>query len=177
MVTALPLTCESRARQALYSLASSLTPTNDEYQSTLEKVATKDVIPWLGTVNSLRFFVSLPAYRTCADIHLSKLNSSFAHSIPVVEVNGQPLIDFKHCSTVAEQIEALVQYSPLRTRNTTRADVLAHVESSLKSSNGDIVIRAAEERSAKLAAEERSFLEHRKKVQALGFAWSPPRRK
>ena len=177
IVTDLVITCESEARQALYSLASGLTPTGDAYQHTLEEVATEDVIPWLGTVNPLRFFVSLPAYLTWADLHLSTLNSSFVQSNLIVEVDGHHLIDFQQCSKVAEQIEALVQYSPPRTCNTTRPDVLEYVEYSLKSSNGDGVMRAINERSAKLAAEERSFLEQRKKMQALGFPWAPPRRK
>jgi hypothetical protein len=39
----------------LYALAQDLTPTDGAYQNTLEKVATKEVIPWLGTVDSLWF--------------------------------------------------------------------------------------------------------------------------
>lgn len=92
-------------------------------------------------------------------------------------MDGHPLVDFKQCSKVAEEIEALVQYSPPRTRDATRPDVLAYVEYSLKSSNGGEVMRAAKERSAKLAREEQFILEQRKKVQALGSRWSPPRRK
>jgi hypothetical protein len=56
MVAALTLTCESKARQALYGLAKELTPTEGAYQSTLEKVETKDLIPWLGTVDTLLCF-------------------------------------------------------------------------------------------------------------------------
>jgi uncharacterized protein YfaP (DUF2135 family) len=118
-----------------------------------------------------------PTYPTCADRHLSALNSSFAHSNPVVEVDGHPLIDFKQCSKVAEQIDALVQYSPPPTRSTTRQNVLVYVEYNLKSRYGDDVMRVAKERSAKLAVEEKSLLEDRKKMQSLGFPWSPPRRK
>ena len=83
-------------------------------------------------------------------------------------MDGHPLIDFKQCSEVAEQIEALVQYSP--THNTTRSDVLAYVEYSLKSSNGDDARRAVEGRSANLAIEE---LEQRNS-RSLRFAWSTP---
>jgi hypothetical protein len=126
---------------------------------------------------SLQIFVSLPAYPTWADRHLSTLNWSFAHSSPIVEVDGHPFVDFKQCSEIAEQIESLVQYSPPRTRQTTRPDVLAYVEYSLKSCNGDDVVRTLEERSASLAAAERSLLEHRKKIQGLGMALSPHRRK
>jgi hypothetical protein len=179
MVKALPLTCEStgKTRQALYDLEKDLTPTDGAYQSTLEKVTTKDVIPWLGMVDSICIFVLLPAYQTWADVHLTTLNSSFTHSNPTVEVDGHPLIDFKQCSKIAEQIDTLVQYSPRRTRNTTRPDVLEYVENSLESSNGDEAMRAAKERSAKLAGEERSLFEDRKKNKLLGYSWSPPRRK
>jgi hypothetical protein len=38
-------------------------------------------------------------------------------------------------------------------------------------------VRAAEERSVNLAAEERSLLEHRDKMRRLGLAWLPLRRK
>jgi hypothetical protein len=38
-------------------------------------------------------------------------------------------------------------------------------------------VRAAEGRSAYLAAEERNLLEHRDKMRRLGLAWLPPRRK
>jgi hypothetical protein len=130
-----------------------------------------------GWVRSISTPFLSPAHPTCVDPHLSTLNASFAHSIPVVEVDGHFLIDFKQCSQVAEQIESLVQYSPPRTRNTTRPDVLAYVESSLKSRSGDDTVRAVEKRSANLAGEEQSLLEHRKKMKSLGFAWSPPRRK
>jgi hypothetical protein len=47
------MTCESKAKQVLYRLAQDLTPTNGMYQNTLEKVATKEVIPWLGMVDFL----------------------------------------------------------------------------------------------------------------------------
>ena len=90
-------------------------------------------------------------------------------------MDGHHQIDFKQCSKVAEQIEALVQYSP-RTA-TVRPNVLAYVEFNLKSRHGDDFLRGARERSAKLAVEERALLEDRKKMQSLGFPWSPPRRK
>ncbi|KAF8496691.1 ras guanine nucleotide exchange factor domain-containing protein [Russula emetica] len=158
LVTALALTCESKAKSVLYALAKELTPTDGVYENTLEKVATRDLIPWL-------------------DLHLSTLNSSFAHSNPIVEVDGHPLIDFKQCSKIAEQIDTLVQYAPPRTRHTTRPDLLAYVEYSLKCSRSNAVLRNAEERSARLADEERVFYSQRKKMLALGFVWSPPRRR
>jgi hypothetical protein len=179
LVKALALTCESKARPDLYALAKELTPTNDAYQDMLQNVATKDLIPWLGTINTLRF-ISLATNltrRAHADLHLSALNSSFAHSNPIFEVDGHHSIDFKHCSMIAEQIDTLVQYSPPRTRHTTRPDLLAYVEYSLKSSHGDDVLRKAEERSVRLADEERVFYAQRKKMIGLGFPWTPPRRR
>jgi len=178
LVKALAFTCESKAKLDLYALAQELTPTDGVYQDTLEKVATRDLIPWLGT-NTLRF-IRLATNLTRlahADLHLSTLNSSFADSNPIVEVDGHPLIDFKYCSKIAEQIDSLVQYSPPRIRHTTRPDLLAYVEYSLKSSRSDDVLRNAEERGARLAEEERLFDTQRKKMIGLGFAWSPPRRR
>ena len=57
IVTVLTLTCESPARQVLNVLAEKLRPTDGVYQSTLKTVATNDLIPWLGTIHFLRFFV------------------------------------------------------------------------------------------------------------------------
>ena len=57
MVTALALTCKSKANQVLYALANDLAPVDGVYQDTLEKVATKELIPWLGTVDSLFSFI------------------------------------------------------------------------------------------------------------------------
>ena len=59
VVTVPALTCESKARQVLYTLAEELRPTDGVYQSTLKTVATNDLIPWLGTIHFLRFFVLL----------------------------------------------------------------------------------------------------------------------
>ena len=100
------------------------------------------------------------------------LNSSLAHSNPIVELDGHHLVDFKQSSKVAEQIDSLVQYSPPRTHDTTRPDVLAYVEYSLKSRSGDDILRVVQERSSYLAGREQSLLEHQKRVQALGFPWS-----
>jgi hypothetical protein len=77
---------------------------------------------------------------------------------------------------MAEQINSLVQYSPPQTRDTTRPDLLAYVEYSLKTCRGDNVLPGAEERSARLASEERVFYAERKKMMELGFPWSPSRR-
>jgi hypothetical protein len=179
LVKALTLTCESKARGDLYALAKELTPTDGVYQDTLRKVATRDLIPLLGTIDTLHFiYLATNLTRLAhADFHLSILNSSFARSNPIVEVDGHPLIDFKYCSKIAEQIDSLVQYSPTRTRQTTRSDLLAYVEYSLKSSRSDDVLRNAEKTSTRLAAEERLFYAQRKKMMGLGFPWSPPRRR
>ena len=91
-------------------------------------------------------------------------------------MDGHPLIELKHCNEMAEQINSLVQYSPPQTRDTTRPDLLAYVEYSLKTCLGDDVMRDAKERSARLASEERKFYAQRKKMMGLGFPWSPPRR-
>jgi len=149
------------------------------YQNTLQKVATRDLIPWLGAIDTPRL-INLAANLTQlahADLHLTTLNSSFARSDPIVEVDEHPLIDFKRCSMLAEQIDSIVQYSPPRAHQTTRPDVLAYVEYSLKSRRGDNVLRDAEERSARLADEERVFDAQREKMIMLGFPWYPPRRR
>ena len=52
-------------------------------------------------------------------------------------------------------------------------DVLAYVEYSLKSRNGDDVLRVAQERSSNLAGREQFLPEHQKRVQALGFPGHP----
>ena len=91
-------------------------------------------------------------------------------------MDGHPLIELKHCNEIAEQINSLVQYSPPQTRDITRPDLLAYVEYGLKCCRGDDVMRDAEERSARLASEERKFYAQRKKMMGLGFPWSPPRR-
>ena len=168
IVRVLALPCDSKAKQVLYALAkelSELRPTDGVYQSTLKTVATNDLIPWLGTNHFLRVFCLAYAYPTCPDLHLSTLNLT-ANSNLIVEVDGHPLINFRQCSEAAEQIEALIQYSP-PTHKTARPDVLAYVEYSLKSSDGDDTQRSAEERSADLASEE---LEQ----QNSGFAWPTP---
>ena len=55
LVTALALTSESKAKPDLYALAKELTPTDGVYQNALQKVATREVIPWLGTIDTPRF--------------------------------------------------------------------------------------------------------------------------
>jgi hypothetical protein len=175
LVTALALTCESKAKPDLYALAEELTPTDGECQNTLRKVATRDFIPWLGTIDTLHFIrlATNLILLALADLHLSTLNSSLAHSNQIVEVDGHHLIDFKYCSKIAEQIDSLVQYSPPRPHHTTRPDLLAYVEYSLDSCRGNDVLRDAEKRSARLADQERVFDAQRK----MGFARSPPRRR
>jgi hypothetical protein len=171
-ITALALTCESRAKQVLHALARELMPTDGMYKRTLQQAMPNDLIPWLGMIDSLR----LSRYRltpTPTDPLLSSLNSTFARSDPIVEVDGHPLIDFKQCIRLAEQIDTLAQYSPPHVRNATRPEVLAYVEYSLKSCTADDVLQKAEARSAKLVGEEQSMLDRRERMRLLGMAWSP----
>ena len=110
---------------------------------------------------------------TLADPLLSSLNSDFAHSDPIVEMDGHPLIHFKKCVLLAEQVDSLVQYSPPRVRNSTRPEVLSYVEYSLKSCVNNDVLREAEARSSKLVVEERALLDRREKMRLLGMVWTP----
>jgi hypothetical protein len=143
-------------------------PTDGMYQNSLQQTATKDLVPWLGMAGPLRLS-HCHFNQTPADPHLSSLNSTLAHCNPIVEVDGRPLIDFKVCSELAEQINTLVQYSPPSIRDAARPEVLAYVEYSLESSAGDDIQRDTEARSAELAIEERSLLEHRARMRFIEF--------
>jgi hypothetical protein len=88
-------------------------------------------------------------------------------------MDGHPLIDFKQCILLAEQVDALVQYSPPRIRNSTRPEVLSYVEYSLKSCVHSDVLRDIEARSSKLVVEERALLDRREKMRLLGMPWTP----
>src|SRR5712691_2399551 len=88
-------------------------------------------------------------------------------------MDGHPLIDFKQCVLLAEQVDSLVQYSPPRVRNSTRPEVLSYVEYSLKSCVNNDVLREAEARSSKLVVEERALLDRREKMRLLGMVWTP----
>ena len=55
LIKALVLTSESKAKPDLYALAKELTPTDGLYQNALQKVGTKDLIPWLCTIDTPRF--------------------------------------------------------------------------------------------------------------------------
>jgi hypothetical protein len=117
----------------------------------------------------------LPA--TLVDPLLSSLTSTCKD--PIVEVDGRPLVDFKKCTSLAEQIDSLVRYSPPRAPPSP--DVLSYVEFSLRScvGVGDNVLRdAAEARHARLVNDEQALLDRRERMRLLGMAWSPhPRRK
>ncbi|KAH9967848.1 hypothetical protein BC827DRAFT_1263627 [Russula dissimulans] len=151
IITTLPRTCDVPAKSTLSALEREIVPTNGAYQNALAQAQTKDLIPWL-------------------DPHLTYLNLTFARSNPIVEVDGHPLIEFKQCSALAEQIDTLVQFSPPHTRHGTRTDVLAYVEYSLKSSASDDCMRTAEARSTKLASDERFMVDHHRRMRALGIA-------
>jgi negative regulator of sigma E activity len=95
-----------------------------------------------------------------------------------VEVDGHPLIDFKVFSELADQVDAIVQYTAPPIENVTRQDVLAYVEWSLKSSpSGENLQTSMNDLSAKRAQEESRMLETRERLRSLGLPWSPPRRK
>ncbi|KAI0303378.1 hypothetical protein B0F90DRAFT_1816199 [Multifurca ochricompacta] len=159
-VTGLVLTCESKAGRVLRTLTEDLDLENGAYQNSLRQAGTKELIPWL-------------------DPHLSALDSTFVRSNLIMEVDGHPLIDFKHCSELAEQIDSVTQYTSPRIDHTTRQDVLAYVEYSLKSNTIDEAAIKAQiaTLSAKLAKEEQLMLEHRARMRSLGMPWSPPQRR
>jgi hypothetical protein len=117
---------------------------------------------------TFRYLASASPATPPADPLLSSLNSTFAHCDPIVEVDEHPLIDFRQCIRLAEQIDSLVRYSPPRVR--TPPDVVAYVEYSLKSCVGDDQTLA---RSAKLMTEEQSLVDRRERMRSLGMPWSP----
>ena len=174
VITSLPLTCESKARPILHALARDLAPADGAYQSMLQQATTKDLIPWLGMEGSppFLFLATVSSVTPPADPLLSSLNSTFAHSDPIVEVDGHPLIDFKQCIRLAEQIDSLLQYSPPRVR--TVPDVVAHVEYSLKSCVSDDQTLA---RSHRLTSEEQTLVDRRERMRLLGMTWSPHSRR
>ncbi len=50
-ITSLTLTCESKAaKQVLHELAKELTLTDGSYRNIIRNAATKELIPWLGTI-------------------------------------------------------------------------------------------------------------------------------
>jgi len=172
IITVLALTCESKANPILYGLARELMPADGAYNNTLRQAMTNNLIPWLGTVVPLRLSRCDPN-STPADPLLTSLNSTFARSDPIVEMDGHPLIDFKQCVLLAEQIDSLAQYTPSRMPNPTRPEVSSYVEYSLKSSVGSDVLRDLEARSSKLVVEERALLDRREKMRLLGMVWTP----
>lgn len=174
-IAKLVLTCESKAKPNLRELAREFAPRDGVYQNTLNQVTTKDLIPWLGIVGPLSFFclaTILPA--TPADPLLPSLDSTFSLSNLIIEVEGRPLIDFKQCIRLAEQIDTLVRYSPPLDRSAMRPEVLAYVEYTLKSCDRADALRWVEARSIELIGEERSLLDRRQRMRSLGMTWTPP---
>jgi hypothetical protein len=108
-----------------------------------------------------------------AEPHLSILKSTFEHFNPIVEVDGHPLIDFRLCRELAEQIDTLVEYSTPRVDSETRRDVLEYVEYNIQSSLADNAASGVEARGAELAREEQAMLTQRERAQALGRPWLP----
>jgi hypothetical protein len=101
---------------------------------------------------------------------------TFAHSNPIVEVEGRPLLEFKQLSEVAELIDSLAQFSPALNDKPRKGGVLEFVEYSLRSSICKDA-QAAETRSTELGGQEKVMVEHRARMRALGIPWSPQRRK
>ena len=100
--------------------------------------------------------------------HLSALRSTLTRSDLVFEVDGHELIDFKLCSELAVQIDAVARYSPPLVHADTRQDVLEYVGYKLQSSTADKFEAAGEARSAALAEEEWSKVEQKERTQAHG---------
>ena len=82
LVRALALTCESKARPDLNELAKKLTPADGAYQKTLQNVATRDVIPWLGTIDTLPFI----RLSTKLRLDLRTQTFTFPHSTRVLPI-------------------------------------------------------------------------------------------
>jgi hypothetical protein len=105
---------------------------------------------------------------TIADPHLSILNTTFAHSNPIVEVDGHHMIDFKLCSELAEQIDSITEYSPPPVSAEIRQDVLEYVEYNLQQSLAIKASSAAVVRKAtRLATKERSTLTKREMKKSV----------
>jgi hypothetical protein len=172
-VAMLFLACESQAIQIIQALNSDLAPTSG---GTLRQAETNELIPWLGIVGPQRMscYYLTPTF---ADPHLSTLDSTFAHSDPIVEVDGHYLVNFKLCSELAEQIDSVAGYSPPPVSSKIRQDVLEYVEYNLHSSLTTKASCAAVVRSARPAGKERSVLTKREMKKSLGESWAPPQGK
>ena len=92
-------------------------------------------------------------------------------------MGGLHLVDFKLFAELADQVNEIVQYTPPHIEHTTRQDVLAHVEYSLKSHiTDDTLTPSINDLSAKRALEESKMLGTRERLRSLGLPWLPPRR-
>ena len=174
-ITELILTCDSRsAKQVLHELATELADVS--YRHVIQNAGMKTLIPWLGTIGPISLPLSHSNPRPI-DPHLGSLNTTFVESNPIMEVDGHPLVDFKLFSELADQVNELDQYTPPRIEHTTRQDVLAHVEYSLKSHmKDDTLTPSINDLSAKRALEESAMLVTRERLRSLGLPWLPPRR-
>jgi len=136
-VAMLVLACEEQTTQIINTLNRDLSQSSGAYYDTLRQTGTKELIPWLGIISPpctvCLTSISL-APSTFADPHLSTLNSTFAHSNPIIEVDDglHHLIDFKLCSELAGQIDSIAQYrAPIISK--IRPDILEYVEYHLQS--------------------------------------------
>jgi hypothetical protein len=169
----LVLACESRATQIIHTLNRDLAPMTGAYFDTLRQAGTKELIPWLGMDGPLR----TSCYHltsTFADPYLSILNTTFAHSNPIVEVDGHYLMDFKQCRELAEQINSITEYSPPPVSAEIRQDVLEYVEYNLQQSLAVKASSAAVVRSPRLARKERSTITRRETKKSTGELRAPP---
>jgi hypothetical protein len=56
IITSLTLTCESKtAKPVLHRLVNELSPTGGSYRNVIHNAATKELIPWLGTIGVLLY--------------------------------------------------------------------------------------------------------------------------
>jgi hypothetical protein len=69
-ITSLALTCESKtAKQILPRLTKELSLTDGSYLNVIRNVATKELIPWLGTIDLLPYHRYLtPMYRPTSNL-------------------------------------------------------------------------------------------------------------
>ena len=165
-ITDLTLTCDRwPAKQVLHGLATELADIS--YRHVIQNAGTKTLIPWLGATGPISLPLSHSNPRPI-DPHLSLLNKTFVQSHPIMEVDGHILVDFKLFGELADQVNELDQCTPPRIEHTTRQDVLAHVEYSLKSNmKDDTLTPSINDLGVKRALEESKMLKTRERFRSL----------
>ena len=175
-ITELTLTCDSwPVKQVLHGLAAELADIS--YRHVIQNAGTKTLIPWLGTIGPISLTLSHSNPHPI-DPHLSLLNTTFVQPMPILEVDGHILVDFKLFGELADQVNEIVQYTPPRIDLASSQDLLAHVEYSLKSNmKDDTLTPSINDLGARRALEESKMLKTRERLRSLMLPWSPPRRK